>query len=104
LTDMFGFLNVKGKQLYQDVFASDRIPLQEFISHTGIKPDGSEERFYKIALTDLSNEQITKICTIVAKSNNISPELVRLNFDQLGFIPIRASLIDFTGVSTHLFY
>jgi len=100
LPGTYGILNEQGQNCYPGIFPKGRVPLQSiFMTEALLSEHGKEitSEIYRIAVDKLSLEQIEAIIAIVAKSNNLSIRLVRLSFDQLGFIPIKICFIATLG-------
>jgi len=101
----YGYLNDHGKMLYGNAFPDGKIPLTSILlesARLGNKP--VREEIYRIDIKQMTEEQIDSVVKIVARSTNARTILVRASFVDLGFIPIRASLV--ATVSTddlHLF-
>lgn len=92
--------------LYSDAFPNGKIPLKNILRETtrlGKEPTRVEE-IYRIDLQQLTEEQIDCIVKIVARSTSSPTMPVRASFVELGFIPIRASLVSTVGTDElHLF-
>jgi len=100
LAGTYGILNEQGQKSYPGIFSKGRVPLQSIFMTESLLCDQGKEitsEIYRIAVDKLSLEQIEAIIAIVAKSNNLSTRLVRLSFDQLGFIPIKTCFIATLG-------
>lgn len=102
----YGYLNGQGKLLYGDAFPNDKIPLKSIIgeiARLGNEP-AREEKIYRIDIQQLTEEQIDTIVKIIARSTNSPTIEIRASFIDLGFIPIRASLVSTTATDDlHLF-
>jgi len=96
ISGTFGFLNEQGKNLYPNIFPQGRVPLVSiFLEQASLVDFGKivEKEIYRIDISKISVEQYDAIIAIAAKNNNLSDAYVKLCFDQLQFIPIRADLI-----------
>ena len=91
--------------LYGDAFPNGKIPLTSILCETtqlGKKP--VREEVYRIDIRQMTEEQIDSVVKIVARSTNARTILVRESFVNLGFIPIRASMVETVGTDElHLF-
>ena len=101
----YGYLNAQGKMLYGDAFPNGKIPLKSILYETtllGKKPFRDE--VYHIDIRQLTEKQIDAIIMIVARSTNTPTLRIRESFFELGFIPIRASMVETVGTDDlHLF-
>jgi len=91
--------------LYGDAFPDGKIPLTSILlesARLGNKP--VREEIYRIDLKQLTEDQVDTIVKIVARSTNARTILVRESFVDLGFIPIRASMVaTVRSTDLHLF-